>query len=65
MVTDPYISVVVTAYDRKKYLLGAVLSALNQTISKDLYEVIVVKNFHDETIDQQLEKIGNHQPILG
>jgi len=56
MATDPYISVVVTAYDRKKYLLGAVQSALNQTISKDLYEVIVVKNFRDETIDRQLEK---------
>jgi len=56
MATDPYISVVVTAYDRKKYLLGAVQSALNQTISKDLYEVIVVKNFRDETIDRQLEE---------
>ena len=54
----PYISVIITAYDRKKYLLGAVQSALNQTISKDLYEVIVVKNFHDEAIDRQLEKWG-------
>jgi len=58
MVAGPYISVIVTAYDRKKYLLGAVQSALNQTISKDLYEVIVVKNFRDETIDRQLEKWG-------
>jgi len=58
MVADPYISVIVTAYDRKKYLLEAVQSALKQTISKDLYEVIVVKNFRDETVDRQLEKWG-------
>ena len=54
----PYISVIITAYDRKKYLLGAVRSALDQMLSKDLYEVIVVKNFRDEGIDRQLEKWG-------
>jgi len=54
----PYISVIITAYDRKKYLLGAVRSALDQMLSKDLYEVIVVKNFRDEAIDRQLEKWG-------
>jgi len=57
-VGKPYISVIITAYDRKKYLLGAVQSALNQTLPKDLYEVIVIKNFRDETIDRQLEKWG-------
>jgi len=64
-VGKPYISVIITAYDRKKYLLGAVQSALNQTLPKDLYEVIVIKNFRDETIDRQLEKWGGRQPILG
>jgi len=58
-VGKPYISVIITAYDRKKYLLGAVQSALNQTLPKDLYEVIVIKNFRDETIDRQLEKWGS------
>jgi len=57
-VGKPYISVIITAYNRKKYLLGAVRSALNQTLPKDLYEVIVVKNFRDEAIDRQLEKWG-------
>jgi len=57
-VGKPYISVIITAYNRKKYLLGAVRSALDQTLPKDLYEVIVVKNFRDETIDRQLEKWG-------
>ncbi|WP_449462583.1 glycosyltransferase family 2 protein [Tardisphaera miroshnichenkoae] len=52
------ISVIVTAYDRRKYLLGAVKSALNQTLPRDLYEVIVVKNFRDEFIDSKLSEWG-------
>jgi len=58
MANNPYISVIVTAYNRKKYLLGAARSALNQTLPKDLYEVIVVKNFRDEAIDRKLEEWG-------
>jgi len=58
MTADPHISVIVTAYNRKKYLLGAVRSALNQTLPRDLYEVIVVKNFRDEAIDRELEERG-------
>ena len=58
MTADPYISIIVTAYNRKKYLLGAVQSVLNQTLSKGLYEVIVVKNFRDKAIDRRLEEWG-------
>jgi len=46
-VGKPYISVIITAYNRKKYLLGEVRSALDQTLSKDLYEVIVVNSGDD------------------
>ena len=53
-----YISVIVPAYDRKNYVLQAVRSALQQTLPKDLYEVIVIKNFRDETIDHRLEEWG-------
>ncbi|MGC8615348.1 MAG: glycosyltransferase family 2 protein, partial [Thermoprotei archaeon] len=55
---SPRISVLVTAYNRKKYLLGAVKSALNQTLPRDRYEVIVVKNFRDDFIDSKLEEWG-------
>jgi glycosyltransferase involved in cell wall biosynthesis len=54
----PYISVIITAYNRKKYLLGAVQSALDQTLPKDLYEIIVVKNFRDKAIDSKLQELG-------
>jgi len=57
-VGKPYISVIITAYNRKKYLLGAVRSALDQTLPKDLYEIIVVKNFRDEAIDSKLQELG-------
>jgi len=54
----PRISVIVTAHDRRKYLLGAMKSILSQDFPRDLYEVIVVKSFHDAAIDSQLENWG-------
>ncbi|MGC8615250.1 MAG: glycosyltransferase family 2 protein, partial [Thermoprotei archaeon] len=50
--------VIVAAYDRKQYVVGAVKSALNQTLPRDLYEVIVVKNFRDDLIDAKLMEWG-------
>ncbi|MGC9107703.1 MAG: glycosyltransferase family 2 protein [Infirmifilum sp.] len=55
---DVRISVIVTAYNRKRYLLGAVKSALNQTLPRDHYEVIVIKNFRDDLIDSKLNEWG-------
>ena len=40
----PFISVIVTAYNRKQFILEALNSIVNQTLSKDKYEVIVTKN---------------------
>jgi len=54
----PFISVIITAHNRREFLLDAVNSALNQTLPKDEYEVIVVKNFEDERIDKFLEEHG-------
>jgi glycosyltransferase involved in cell wall biosynthesis len=58
--TTPYISVIITAFNRRKYLIYAINSVLNQTISKNTaynrsYEIIVVKNFYDAEIDSFLE----------
>ena len=47
----PYISVIITAYNRKEFLLNAIKSAVNQTLDKKYYEIIVVKNFTENTID--------------
>ena len=47
----PYISIIITAYNRKEFLLNAIKSVLNQTINKKYYEIIVITNFRDESID--------------
>ena len=48
------ISVVITAYNRREYLFEAVKSALSQTLSREFYEIIVIKNFRDDHIDNFL-----------
>ena len=53
----PYISVIITAYNRKSFLLNAIKSAVNQTLDKKYYEIIVIKNFAENTLD---EFIDNH-----
>lgn len=57
-----FISVIITAHDRKAYLMNAVLSVINQNFPKQQFEIIVVKNFYDENIDKFLieNKIKNY-----
>ena len=50
------ISVVITAYNRRMFLLNAVNSVLEQTGSSRICDITVVKNFVDEDIDGQLLK---------
>lgn len=52
---QPKVSVIVIAHNRKEYILQALMSVSNQTLSKDMFEVIVVKNFRDPKIDTFLE----------
>lgn len=54
----PFISVIVTAYNRKQFILEALNSIINQTLSRDKYEVIVTKNFEDKEIDEFISKNG-------
>jgi glycosyltransferase involved in cell wall biosynthesis len=54
----PYISVIVTAYKRRQYLYNALLSLKAQTLSRDKYEVIVVKDFEDPQIDNLIKDMG-------
>jgi len=54
------ISIVITAFNRKEYLIEALKSIENQSISSYFIETIVVKNFLDDEID---EYIRNHNYI--
>jgi glycosyltransferase involved in cell wall biosynthesis len=51
----PFISVIVTAYNRKEFLLEALQSAVNQTSPRDSYEIICIKNFNDQKIDKYIK----------
>lgn len=52
----PFLSVIVTAHDRREFLKGAVESVLAQTIPRSDYEVVVVKILHDPEVDAWLEQ---------
>ncbi len=56
MLNKPEISVIITAYNREKYLKEAISSALNQNFPRDNYEVIVVKNFYNDDIDNLIHE---------
>jgi len=48
------ISVIISAHNRREFLLEAVNSVIHQTIPRDTYEIIVSKNFVDPSIDEYL-----------
>ncbi|AHC51991.1 glycosyl transferase family A [Sulfolobus acidocaldarius SUSAZ] len=53
-----FISVIITAYNRKDYLLNAVNSVVSQDFPRDNYEIVVIKNFKDEKIDKKLTQLN-------
>ena len=55
---DPYVSVIVTAYNRRRYLPDALRSLERQTLGKEKFEVIVVKNFEDPVSDGIIRRNG-------
>jgi len=58
MTVAPEVAVVVGAYSRERYLPYAVKSVLDQTLARERFEVVVVKNFHSARLDRELEDAG-------
>lgn len=54
----PKISVIIVAYNRKKYLKEAIDSVLANEYDKNRLEIIVIKNFSDEVLDSYIESNG-------
>ena len=70
MTGQPYISVIVSAYNRRRYLPFALRSLEAQTLPRDKFEVIVVKNFEDKESDDIISRnswknIYNDDPYYG
>lgn len=58
MPQSPFISVIITAFNRKEFLQNAITSVANQSLDRSKYEIIVVKNFNDLKIDSLIEELG-------
>jgi len=58
MQQKPMISLIVTAYNRKEYILEALNSVLGQTLENKFFEVIIIKNYADPAIDKFIEENG-------
>ena len=52
----PKISVIITVHNRKDYIVECIKSVLDQSLTRELYEIIVVKNFDDSYIDDFIDK---------
>jgi glycosyltransferase involved in cell wall biosynthesis len=50
--TSPLVSIVVTAYNRERFLASALNSALSQSAGRDEYEVILVTNLATPQLDR-------------
>jgi len=60
----PYISVIISVYNRTQYVGEAINSILNQTLDKDNYEIIVVTNV-DLPEREGVKIIKSKDPTLG
>lgn len=54
----PLVSVLITAFRRREFLRSAVDSVLASTLARDLYEIVVVKDFADPELDPYLAAHG-------
>jgi glycosyltransferase involved in cell wall biosynthesis len=60
------LSVVVTSFDRREYLLDAIGSVRDQTLERSACEILVAKNFTDPEIDAELARVGALSvPVVG
>jgi glycosyltransferase involved in cell wall biosynthesis len=55
-ISKKLISVIIIAYDRKDFIIDAINSVLNQSLDFDFYEIIVIKNYENEEIDEFINK---------
>lgn len=63
MVKNIEVSIIITCRDRREFLLDALRSISNQKADRDSYEVIIVKNFKDNNVEEFCKK-NNYTTLL-
>ena len=58
------VSIIITCYNQEKYIARAIRSCLNQTFSKDEYEVIVVDDCSTDKSLKIIEDFGNKVRLI-
>ncbi|QPG49192.1 glycosyltransferase family 2 protein [Saccharolobus solfataricus] len=58
------ISVIITAHNRRKYILDALGSVINNNLPKDKLEIIVVKNYKDDVIDSEIDRLSKLYNVI-
>lgn len=54
----PVISVIVISHNKRNFVLDAINSIRQQSLSRDLFEVLVVKDYFDSEIDSSIKESG-------
>ena len=60
---EPFITVIVADHDRRIFLSLALYSLENQSLPRDKFEVIVVKNYKGQAIDSLIRRIGGRNIV--
>ena len=50
------ISVIIIAYDRREYIKKAINSVISQSLNREKFEIIVIKNYKDREIDEYIDQ---------
>jgi glycosyltransferase involved in cell wall biosynthesis len=70
MPNSPEISVIVGAHSREEYLPYAIRSMTAQTLPRERFEIVVIKDFRSAEVDRELERVGatvlfDEEPRIG
>jgi glycosyltransferase involved in cell wall biosynthesis len=58
------VSVIIPVYNGERYIARCIRSAMNQSLSKDLYEIIVINDGSTDNTAEVLKYVGNHIELI-
>lgn len=58
------VSVIIPVFNSEKYIARCVRSAMNQSLSKDLYEIIVINDGSTDNTAEVLKYVGSHITLI-